>query len=92
VVCTGTATIIDAATGVNSFQLVVNREGKRVEMFHTDFGLTLGVTDCHVSRQMQQSDFAFYVLVLRQRLDPASATLPTANGGSVVQWLHALCV
>jgi hypothetical protein len=44
VVCTGTATIIDPATGAAHFQLVVNNDGKRVEMIHTDFGLTVGVT------------------------------------------------
>jgi hypothetical protein len=44
VACTGTAIIIDPATGASNFQLVVSNDGKRVEAIHTDFGLTAGLT------------------------------------------------
>lgn len=44
VVCSGTATIITPGIGVSNFQLIVSNDGRRVEMFHTDFGLTVGVT------------------------------------------------
>ncbi len=49
VVCSGTAAIINPATGTSSFQLVVSHDGKKIEMIHTDFGLTAGVTLARMS-------------------------------------------
>lgn len=42
--CTGTAVIIDPATGTSNFQLVVSNDGRRVEAIHTDLGLSTGLT------------------------------------------------
>ena len=44
ILCTGTATTDDIMSGPHKFQLVVSSDGTRVEMFHTDFGLALGVS------------------------------------------------
>ena len=52
VVCSGTATIIDPVTGPANFQLVVSNDGKNIEMIHTDFGLTAGVTLARMSPGM----------------------------------------
>jgi hypothetical protein len=43
-VCTGTAAITSTLTGTDHFQLVVSSDGERVEMIHTDLGLTLDFT------------------------------------------------
>ncbi|MGB9104102.1 MAG: hypothetical protein WCC59_05030 [Terriglobales bacterium] len=43
-VCTGTAEISSEVTGTDNFQLVVSSDGKRVEMIHTNPGLTLDLT------------------------------------------------